>query len=49
MSNEIAPGTECQWYLLCTNEATLLEPHPILKQVPICQRCKDKVDKIAAM
>jgi hypothetical protein len=29
----------CQWFALCTNEATRVEPHPILGDVPICDRC----------
>jgi hypothetical protein len=33
----------CQWFALCTNEATTTEPHPTLGAVPICGRCKAKV------
>ena len=29
----------CEWFLRCTNEATHLEPHPILGEVPACDRC----------
>lgn len=32
----------CQWYAMCANDATTTERHPILGDVPICQRCKDK-------
>lgn len=38
----------CEWFLLCKNEAVTTEPHPILGDVPICQRCADKVKRIAA-
>lgn len=38
--------TLCQWFLLCTNEATRLREHPILGQVPICERCDEKVARI---
>lgn len=41
-----APGTPCQWFALCENEATTTEPHPILGNVPICARCKAKVAEI---
>lgn len=34
--------TACQWYALCTREAAGTTPHPILGDVPICQRCADK-------
>jgi hypothetical protein len=36
----------CKWWWLCENEATTTEPHPILGNVPICDRCKKKLDKI---
>lgn len=34
----------CEWFALCTNEATYLEPHPILGHVPICDRCLTKIN-----
>lgn len=33
---------KCQWYLLCANEADGLVDHPILGDVPTCQRCTDR-------
>lgn len=39
----------CQAFLLCKNEATTTEPHPILEDYPICKRCKDKLAAIEAM
>ena len=38
----------CMWFALCTNDATTTRPHPILGNVPICDRCDAKVDQIAA-
>lgn len=29
----------CEWFVLCENVATHLEPHPILGEVPACDRC----------
>lgn len=31
----------CKWFLTCENPATLTIPHPILGDVPACQRCAD--------
>lgn len=31
--------TYCEWFAMCTNEATHEEPHPILGNVPCCDRC----------
>ena len=29
----------CQWFLRCGRPATGLTPHPVLIQVPTCDRC----------
>jgi hypothetical protein len=31
----------CEWFAGCQNEATHLEPHPILPPVPACDRCPE--------
>ncbi len=38
----------CKWFALCENEAVTERGHPILKMVPICQRCLDKMEAIEA-
>lgn len=41
---EARPGV-CQMFLLCTNVAEGTTDHPILKKVPSCQRCADKLEQ----
>lgn len=33
----------CEWFALCDNPATTTRSHPILGDVPICDRCDAKV------
>lgn len=33
----------CVLFLLCTNDATVLLPHPILDATPACERCAVKL------
>ncbi len=35
---------QCQWFLLCENPATTVRPHPILGNVPICDRCNERAE-----
>jgi hypothetical protein len=32
----------CEWFLLCDNPADGVVVHPIIGQVPTCNRCADK-------
>jgi hypothetical protein len=32
----------CRWFALCPNDATQTVPHPILGDVPACDRCADR-------
>lgn len=38
--------TLCRWFLLCENVATGVQDHPILGDVPICDRCQAKVNAL---
>lgn len=40
-------GEVCEWFLLCDRPATTVMAHPILVEVPICDRCRDKVEAIS--
>jgi hypothetical protein len=40
------PKNKCQYFLKCNNEATTSVPHPILKEVPCCQKCKEFYNNI---
>ena len=33
----------CEWFVLCDNVADQVVVHPILGDVPTCQRCVDKL------
>lgn len=37
---------ECAWFAGCDHTATSLEPHPVLGDVPICERCKARNDRM---
>lgn len=37
---------ECAWFALCDHTATSLEPHPVLGDVPICDRCREKNERL---
>ena len=36
--------TICEYYALCTNQTDRGTRHPVLGEVPTCQRCADKHD-----
>lgn len=33
------PEAPCKWFMMCPNAATRTVPHPILGNVPCCERC----------
>lgn len=37
-----APG--CAWFAACDNVSTGTKSHPIIGEVPICDRCRARVD-----
>ena len=41
-----APTKDCEWFTLCDREATHTQFHPILGEVPICDRCQAKYDNL---
>jgi hypothetical protein len=40
------PVTVCEWFALCDHEATGTMSHPVLGAVPICDRCRLKVEAL---
>jgi hypothetical protein len=42
----IALDLQCQWFAPCTNPANGLCDAGPLGQVPICQRCDDRMERI---
>ena len=36
-------ATACNYFALCSNEATGVVEHPVLGYVPTCRRCADTV------
>jgi hypothetical protein len=39
-------GTLCEWWARCEYPATTTRRHPILGDVPICERCTRKLQRI---
>lgn len=39
-------GVTCEWWAMCANDATGVEPHPVIGDVPICDRCAAKLESI---
>src|SRR4051794_12035787 len=37
----------CQWFAGCENAATQLRAHPVLRTVPICDRCDERVEAMS--
>lgn len=36
----------CEWFALCGRPATGSMSHPVLGDVPICDRCREKVEAL---
>ncbi|GMA42418.1 hypothetical protein [Mobilicoccus caccae] len=45
MTKNPAPAIKCQWFALCPNPPAGTIAHPILGEVPACQRCADRMGK----
>lgn len=39
-------GEVCAWFTLCDRPATTVMAHPVLREVPICDRCRTKVEAL---
>ena len=39
MRMEVRKDIECQWFAGCNNPSERMMPHPIYKQVPVCEDC----------
>ena len=42
--NQRKPHGICSWFVLCIRPATGSMSHPTLGDVPICERCRAKVE-----
>lgn len=42
----VAIATVCGWFAACDNISTGAMAHPILGDVPICDRCRAKTDRL---
>jgi hypothetical protein len=42
---ECAHGYACEWFALCDRKATGFIVHPILGDVPVCNRCRARAEE----
>lgn len=51
---DVASSSRCEWFYLCANEATTTRTGPLLGsptgwgEIPICDRCNDKIARLEA-
>ena len=49
---DVVASRRCEWFYLCDNEATTTRTGPLLGsptgwgEIPICDRCNDKIDRL---
>lgn len=44
--DQLAPDGPCEWFALCDRPATSFLDHPVLQLVPVCDRCREKVERL---
>ena len=44
---EPVPKGQCRWFMMCLNRATKYRTHPTLGDVPICDRCDEKIERLS--
>lgn len=42
--HELRAAVSCQWFANCENPANGTMPHPVLGEVPICERCRKRAE-----
>ena len=48
-AGDIYQQGECQWFMNCHRPAVTTRKHPILPDVPICDKCNKVVDSLSTL
>lgn len=41
---QVIPDGTCEWFALCDRPAVAVLEHPVLQLVPVCERCRARVE-----